>query len=280
MSCSRGHRFIVALIGVALASLVVACKTSQPPGAFQCINDGDCPPGCSCEADFVAVGVCGSDTSELDCGGTCDLESACPEGTECLLDSVSGGVELHACKEPTGGAGGTGGTGGAGGDCVPDFLDLGGSGDSPVIWEEKFTCVHGGGGSAGDAGQCFSGGASDNNEPITFELMQDGKNLVGRVRSGQGEGDIFEGELCGNEFRWVDATPGVDNPERGCWTFTSTSFNKRSYAPSEFDCVGAGTKGQGSTPPDVMSCQALGSSTVDVTVCPPAPPAAPEDDPQ
>lgn len=275
MGRSRGHRFTHVLVGIALASFIGACKSSPPAGAFQCINDGDCPPGCSCEADFVAVGICGSDSSARDCGGTCDSESACPDATECLLDSISGEVELYACKEPTGSSGGSGGAagaGGAGGDCVPDFLDVGGSTESPVVWEEKFTCID-------DASECFDGGASDNNEPITFELVQDGKNLVGRVVTGQGEGDIFEGELCGNEFRWVDTTPGVTNPERGCWTFTSTSFNKRSYAPSAFDCVGAGTKSEGSTPPDVISCEALGSDTVDVTVCPPAPPAAPEDDP-
>jgi len=256
---------------LALVFALSACE-SPKPGAFQCINDGDCPPACSCDPGLVPVNVCESDSSGMDCGGTCDRESACPEGTDCVLDRVEGEVEFHACKAPVGGTGGMGGAGGTGGGCVPDFTDVGGPPGSPVIWEEKFTCVNA-------SRQCFGGGASDNNEPITFALVQDGKDLRGTVRTGQGEGDVFEGELCGNEFRWVDVTPGVIDPERGCWTFTSDRFNKRSFVTSEFDCIGAGTKGEGSTPPDVISCEALGADPPVSSDCPPAPPAAPEDDP-
>lgn len=271
MRGTTGHPRSLVWASLVLVFAVSACVTPKP-GAFQCINDGDCPPGCTCEAGLVPVVVCESDSSGLDCGGSCDRESACPEGTDCVLDRVEGEVEIHACKAPVGGMGGSGGAGGMGGGCVPDFTDVGGPPGNPVIWEEKFTCVNA-------SRQCFGGGASDNNEPITFQLVQDGKGLRGTVQTGQGEGDVFEGELCGNEFRWVDVTPGVLDPERGCWTFTSDSFNKRSFVTSEFDCIGAGTKGEGSTPPDVLSCEALGAELPVSSDCPPAPPAAPEDDP-
>jgi len=157
-------------------------------------------------------------------------------------------------------------------DCVPAFTDLGGPPESPVIWEEKYTCVD-------DSENCFAGGNSDNNTPITFALVQEGKEITGTVVSGPGEGDVFAGELCNDKFQWVDVTPGNVDPERGCWTFTSTSFNKRSYVSFEFGCVGAGTRGAGSTPADVISCQDLGADPPSFSVCPMAPPAAPQDSP-
>ena len=66
--------------------------------------------------------------------------------------------------------------------------------------------------------------ASDNSESITFALVQNGKDIRGEVVEGQGVGDVFEGELCGSEFRWIDATPGELDPEQGCWTLTQDGF--------------------------------------------------------
>jgi len=72
-----------------------SCKSGEA-GSFQCINDGDCPPACSCDADFAAVGIC--ERSGIDCGGSCDAESGCPPEQTCRLDRTEGDVEYYACK--------------------------------------------------------------------------------------------------------------------------------------------------------------------------------------
>ncbi len=79
-------------LGAILATL--GCKSAES-GAFQCINDDDCPPGCSCDTDFVTVGVC--DRGSNECGGTCDRESTCPEGTTCQFERTEGNVDFFAC---------------------------------------------------------------------------------------------------------------------------------------------------------------------------------------
>lgn len=94
--CSRVHPIVLVLLGLWLGS----CKSSGGSGSFQCINDGDCPPGCTCDNDFVAVGVCDDGTN--DCGGTCDRETACPPGTACLLDRVSDEVAFYSCQSVLG----------------------------------------------------------------------------------------------------------------------------------------------------------------------------------
>ncbi|MEM7138750.1 MAG: hypothetical protein AAF500_19390 [Myxococcota bacterium] len=281
---------------------LVACKASNPAAiVIPCdpMDPSSCPEQdgfasfCSLADGNVCVNVCqGADALV----GGCETDDDCPEPTTCENDSPGASCECAmACPEIVVPAGSVSESGmcdsdddcGSGlmcdnedslqasctcvSDCVP-ALTVGGTPGNPVVWEEKFTCVDG-------SGACFSGGESDNNEAITFELVQDGRIVTGTVTFGQGEQDIFEGELCGNEFRWIDVTPNVVNPEQGCWTFTENRFTKRSFATGDFDCVGIGIRGSGSIPPDVISCEDLDPTSFDVSACPPVPPAAPESPP-
>lgn len=244
-------------------------RVTAPDSAvdIDCVFVDGQPDSGSCDTEFFDAGAGGVFLliAEPDPGSVFVSWSGCntTNGNQCSLTFATGAGTVFLAPTVTFNLAA---------DCVPAFTDLGGTAASPVIWEEKFSCVD-------NDGNCFGDGASDNNEPITFELVQDGKQLTGTVLVGQGEGDIFEGELCGNEFRWIDVTPGVVNPERGCWTFTSDSFNKRSGAPSEFSCVGIGTRGAGSVPPKVISCEELGVDTPSFSDCPAAPPAPPQDNP-
>ncbi len=74
------------------------CK-SGAAGAFECINDGDCPPQCECEADFVTVGIC--ENGNFDCGGSCDRELECPAGTTCRLATTEGELQIYECLADT-----------------------------------------------------------------------------------------------------------------------------------------------------------------------------------
>ena len=234
--------------GSAPNQIVVPCDPTDPDA---------CPPGDGF-AQFCAVGIVNTcvnvcRNANIQENG-CETDADCQESFMCDNDTVGG----SSCKCIPGDD-----------PCVPDF-QIGGTEENPTIWEEKYTCVNA-------AGSCFSGGASDNNESITFSLVQNGKDVRGEIAFGGGAGDVFEGELCGSEFRWVDVTPGVQNPEEGCWTFTNDAFNKRSFATGEFDCVGIGTRGAGSNPPDVISCQDFGTISIPIDECPPPPPALPQD---
>ena len=234
--------------GIAVVVVLTATACRDGIGGKECEDDSDCRQNQNCVAN-TCVGVCfGVQVGDGSAGSLCTTD------TECDSLSCDNEERISTCTcDP----------------CVPEFTDIGGTPDAPVVWEEKFTCVD-------SRGACFAGGASDNNESITFELVQDGKNLRGTIAMGQGAGDIFEGELCGDKFQWVDVTPGVQDPERGCWTFTRDQFNKRSGLIGDFRCVGIGAKGAGSTPPDVISCQNLGEVTFNAFDCPPAPPAEPQ----
>ena len=242
---------------------IAACVKPSDPGAIvvPCdpMDPQSCPQGegfaqfCSlADNNGTCVNVC-QGASALPDG--CETDGQCGDGLTCDNDQTGG---ESTCECIPGSK-----------DCVPMFPDIGGTAENPVVWEEKYTCVD-------NNGLCFADGTSDNNQPITFELVQDGKDIIGTVAAGPGEGDVFEGELCGNEFRWIDVTPGVQDPEQGCWTFASSAFNKRSFVADDFDCVGSGTRGAGSTPPDVISCQDLGLASIDYAACPAPPPAAPE----
>lgn len=50
--------------------------------------------------DFAAVGICESDNTANECGGSCDRESTCPEGRECVLSGVDGSVDIYSCQFP------------------------------------------------------------------------------------------------------------------------------------------------------------------------------------
>ena len=243
---------IASVLSLSLCVLlaVTGCKDGIS-GAF-CEDDSDCRASQQC-VGASCVSVCfGVEVGDGTDGSLCTTDRNC-NSLQCDNDRRT---STCTCD-----------------DCIPDFTDIGGTPENPVIWEEKYTCID------DFTNDCFAGGASDNNTPITFALVQDGKNITGTVQAGPGQGDVFEGELCGDKFQWVDVTPGVVDPEQGCWTFTSDAFNKRSYVNGDFVCVGAGTRGAGSTPPDVISCQDLGANQPTFSDCPPAPPAPPEQRP-
>ena len=252
LSASKIHARL-AIVALALTA-AWSCATGDSGGTnlitVPCDPTLPCPPGDGF-AQFCAVGIVNTcvnvcRNANLQENG-CETDADCEESFMCDNDTVGG----SSCQCVS--------------SCVPDF-QVGGTEENPVIWEEKYTCVD-------EGGACFADGASDNNESITFSLVQDGKDVTGSVASGQGGGDVFEGELCGNAFRWVDRGTG----EEGCWTFTENAFNKRSFITGAFDCVGIGTRGAGSTPPDVISCQDFGMLSIPIDECPPPPPAAPQD---
>ena len=168
---------------------------------------------------------------------------------------------VGTCPTGGGGAGGGGGTGGT--DCVPFANDVGGSGTTAVYWEEVYTCVDG-------AGNCVGTERTE----VTLALLQDGSEVDWEIVDGEGQGSEFSGELCDTSFWWT-SKPGTP-AEDGCWEFTADRFNKRSYGAG-FYCVGAASKGGGSTPDLVPTCAELATANVDYTECPPQPPASPID---
>ena len=107
------------LIGIpaALALLLVAsgCPGGEG-GELSCFSDNDCPPGCACDIEFdEPSGLCRLGTEGAYCGGSCDRETLCPEGTSCDTDTELGRSPMFFHCLPDSGAGGNGGNGGAGG---------------------------------------------------------------------------------------------------------------------------------------------------------------------
>ena len=119
------------IAGLPLLLALVGCPPTES-GALRCFSDDDCPPECECDnEEFELDGFCLPFEYSVfgqRCGGTCDAETACPEGTSCKFvpDSENQRVRLYACLPVSGtggsggagGAGGTGGSGGGGPDCV------------------------------------------------------------------------------------------------------------------------------------------------------------------
>lgn len=149
----RSSRRLFALVCLTAAPLLaqVGCTQSEG-GAFECLNDGDCPPECPCDNNPPLgdlVGACESTETRRDCGGSCDAETQCSAGTSCVFDRTDGEVDFYSCKgDGTGGAGGmagTGGTGGSGGvavgDCAFAAFDLSPSPGSPRTITRE-VCFH------------------------------------------------------------------------------------------------------------------------------------------
>lgn len=84
------------LLPLCLLMFLVACSSPRV-GGFACINDNDCPPGCDCENDFVAVGVC-EQADSTECGGSCDRETVCTGGRACRQDRVQDDLAIYECK--------------------------------------------------------------------------------------------------------------------------------------------------------------------------------------
>jgi len=170
---------------------------------------------------------------------------------------------VGTCPPGAGGGGGAGGSGGSGGsDCVPLPTDVGGSGTTAVYWEEVYTCV--------DAAR----GCVESQTPVTLALLQDASEVDWEIVDGIGQGSEYSGELCDTSFVWT-SKPGTAS-EDGCWELTADRFNKRSYG-SGFFCVGAGSRGGGTTPAPVPTCAELAAVEVDYAECPQPPPQSPID---
>jgi len=106
---------IPVLAGLLLLLAQSGCSTGGDK-PLACFNDSDCPPACTCSLDLDFL--CENKIPDgFPCGGTCDRETECPEGTSCRLDRVGDtNTYLYACLfDGAGGTGGTGGSGGAGG---------------------------------------------------------------------------------------------------------------------------------------------------------------------
>lgn len=113
LSCSFAPSCLA--IAFVLGLSAGGCAESE---AFRCINDGDCPPACSCDnSALTLITGCESNASPgRDCGGTCDAETACGEGRSCQFARTEDNVDLYECQaDGSGGAGGNGGAGGSGG---------------------------------------------------------------------------------------------------------------------------------------------------------------------
>ena len=163
---------------------------------------------------------------------------------------------------PTGAGGGSGAGGSGGSDCVPFATDVGGSGTTAVYWEEVYTCVD------------SLGGCVESETAVTLALIQDESRIDWEIVDGAGQGSEYSGELCDTSFAWT-SMPGTAS-EDGCWEFTADRFNKRSYG-SGFFCVGAASRGGGTTPGPVPTCAELAQVEVDYTDCPQPPPQSPID---
>ncbi len=111
------HVWFRVLAAVSLLLTQVGCSTGLGGEALTCLTSNDCPPQCECPNPGR---FCVTDSNEsTPCGGSCDAETSCPDGTSCSKERTEGSVELHSCLPDgaggTGGAGGVGGTGGTGG---------------------------------------------------------------------------------------------------------------------------------------------------------------------
>lgn len=78
-----------------------ACAQASNPAGFQCINDGDCPPACECENDFVYACL-GPELGDL--GDPCQANAECDPtasslGAFCCLDEAACGSNLNQCVE-------------------------------------------------------------------------------------------------------------------------------------------------------------------------------------
>lgn len=160
---------------------------------------------------------------------------------------------VGTCPNP-GGAGG-------GGGCVPFSTEVGGTESAPVVWEEKYTCID-------QFGDCLG----EENIEVALELIQNAERIDWSIAQGIGQDSEYTGELCDASFTW-SSEPGTES-EDGCWEFTDTQFNKRSFG-SGFFCVGSGSKGAGSTPTSTPTCAEIAAANVDFTACPLPPPASP-----
>ena len=149
-------------------------------------------------------------------------------------------------------------------ECCEQQLEVGGTPDNPEVWEEVYTCLL-----EGDP-------PCQQDERVELELVQSGacgQTVDWTISEGEGEGNQYSGTLTNGSFNWT-SVPGTDTPEEeGCWQFSNDAqkFNKLSTG-SGFDCVGIGTRGDGSDPGTTPTCdEIVNAGLPDFTQCPPAP---------
>lgn len=153
---------------------------------------------------------------------------------------------------------------------------VGGPEASPVVWEEVYTCID-------YDDECFG-----ERVRATFEVTGIySSDIRAVIVDGPDTGFELSGYvsppdfayLCETEFKWEQQNV-TDRPEEGCWTFNAdqTLFYKHSYRPSlsinfaEWRCVGAASRGLGSTPPQVVTCEQLAAQVErDFRSCPESP---------
>lgn len=113
------NRMLICVVGLFLPLPLSGCQSSTPEEVIQCINDDDCPPTCSCAREIPKHCRLGSGETTT-CAGTCNRETICNPGTECMREPGTVSPAFFSCQpvQGAGGAGGTGGdnAGGTGGD--------------------------------------------------------------------------------------------------------------------------------------------------------------------
>jgi len=231
--------------------LVTSCMTLVAISVFGCANE-EGPPGVE-EGFCFPTGPDGDDYTEAD--EFC-LEDYCPQ-RDCENKVVAGAM----CDRE----GGTSPTCIC--DCCVEQPEVGGDPGSPEIWEEVYTCI--------------LGSDCEQNTPVRLQLVQKGvcgETIDWYLSISPDEVWEYTGTLESGAFNWEQiAPPGFT--ESGCWQFSDDGqrFNKRSAGPG-FYCIGAGSRGAGSTPAALPSCAELEASGIsDFTSCPAPPPAGPLD---
>ena len=152
-------------------------------------------------------------------------------------------------------------------DCCDEQMLVGGVPGEPEIWQEVYTCI-------------LESGC-ERNQRVRLQLVQSGacnETIYWYLSLNPEEVWEYSGTLKAGAFNW-DQTGPSGFEESGCWQFSADGqrFNKRSEGPG-FYCIGAGSRGDGSTPATLPSCEELeGSAIADFTSCPEPPPAGPLD---
>jgi len=153
-------------------------------------------------------------------------------------------------------------------DCCDPQIEVGGDPGAPEIWEEVYTCIL-------DAAEC------EQNTSVQLQLVQKGtcgETVDWYLSISPDEVWQYTGTLDGTSFNWNQIAP-PSFEEEGCWEFSQDAqrFNKRSAGPG-FYCVGAGSRGAGSSPATLPTCEEIEAAGIgDFTSCPQSPPANPID---
>lgn len=179
------------------------------------------------------AGICLDDDYCADeyCPATCDGY---------VTDAVCGDEDVCVCE------------------CCPSIGadDHGGTPESPVAWEEEYTCID-------DEGNCLN--EFEEQVRATLELVQLDTRITWEIVSDAGLGSRYIGDYCQDDFVWT-SEPGTFS-EDGCWTFAGDTFLKTSYGAG-FYCYGTGSKGRGTTPAPAPTCAELAAANIDFSECP------------